>query len=152
MHFPIEFLRWVRSFWWSSGVVQAVFALWVGVPMTLYLAERLWWLCHSKHWSMWVGLQYTVMDRELSACSVIKVSRKGIARFTWVPSIVNLITGSLLLMWSRNSCLLDCCWMTHVSSTNLCHTWGGICSGPKSSSFKTFPCTYWPLWDLWVSP
>ena len=43
------------------------------------------------------------MDREPSACGVIKVSRKGIAPFPWVPSIVNLIAGSILFMCSRNS-------------------------------------------------
>ena len=57
------------------------FALWVSVPMTLYLAEILWWLSHCKYWSVWVGFWYTVMDKEPSACGVIKVSRKGIAPF-----------------------------------------------------------------------
>ena len=103
----------------SSGSVQTVLALWVSVPMTLCLAERLWRLSHCKYWSVCVGLQYTVMDREPSACSVIKVSRKGIAPFPWVPSIVNLIAGSTLFICSRNSCLLACCWMTQVPSTNL---------------------------------
>ena len=36
------------------------------------------------------------MDREPSACSVIKVSRKGIAPFPYVPSIVNLIAQEIL--------------------------------------------------------
>ena len=94
-----------EKLWGSANT----FALCMSVPMTLYLAERLWWLSQWKYWSVWVGLWYTVMDRELSACVVIKVSRKGIAPFPWVPSVVNLIPGSMLLMWSRNSCLLDCC-------------------------------------------
>ena len=59
--------------------VQMVLALWVSVPMTLYLADRLWWLSHCKYWSVCVGLQYAVMDKELSAKGVTKVSRKGIA-------------------------------------------------------------------------
>ena len=46
LHFPMAFLRYVNSFWKSSGSVQTVLALWVSVPMTLYLAERLWWLSH----------------------------------------------------------------------------------------------------------
>ena len=67
LHLPIAFLRCLSSFWRSSGSVQTVFVPWVSVPMTLYLADRLWWLSHCKCWSVWVGFQYTVMDREASA-------------------------------------------------------------------------------------
>ena len=116
----------INSFWSSSGSVQTVLALWVSVPMTLYLAERLWWLSHCRYWSVWVGLQYTVIDKDLSARGVTKVSRKGIAPLPWVSSTVNLIAGLILLMWSRNACLWACFWMTRVSSTNLYHTWGLI--------------------------
>ena len=109
----------------SSGVVEIVLALWVSVPMTLYLAERLWWLSHCKYWSVWVGLQYTFMLRELSASGLTKVSRKGIGPFSWLPSTVNFILGSILFIWSRKSSLWACCWMTQVSSTNLYHNLGG---------------------------
>ena len=78
-------LRCVNSSLRSSGVVQTVLALWVSVPMTLYLAERLWWLSHYKYWSLWNGLQYTFMLRELSASGLTKVSRKGIVQFSWLP-------------------------------------------------------------------
>ena len=105
LHFTKAFLRCCSSPWRSSGPVQTVLALWVSVPMTLYLADRLWWLSHCKYWSVCVGLQYTVIERELSACSVMKVSRMGMAPFPWVPSTVNVIAGSILLIWSRNACL-----------------------------------------------
>ena len=119
LHLTKAFLRCWSSLWRSSGSVQTVSALWVSVPMTLYLADRLWWLSHCKNWSVCVGLQYTIMERELSASGVTKVSRNGIAPFPWVPSTVSLIAGSMLLIWSRNACLWACCWMTHVSSINL---------------------------------
>ena len=38
-------------------------ALWERVLITLNLAERLWWLSHSRYCSVWVGFLYTVMDR-----------------------------------------------------------------------------------------
>ena len=114
LHLTKAFLRCCNSLWRSSGPVQTVLALWVSVPMTPYLADRWWWLSHCKYWSVCVGLWYTVIERELSACSVTKVSRKGMAPFHWVPFTVNLIAGSILLMWSRNACLWACCWMTHV--------------------------------------
>ena len=66
--------------------------------MTLYFADRLWWLSHCKYWSVCVGLWYTVMERELSANGVTKVSRNEIAPFPSVPSTVNLIAGSMLLI------------------------------------------------------
>ena len=90
LHLTRASLRSCNSFWTSSGLVQTVLALWVSVPMTLYLADRLWWLSHCKYWSVWVGLQYTVMERELSAWGVTKVSRKGMAPSPWWPSTVNL--------------------------------------------------------------
>ena len=70
-----------NSFWKSCGLEQTVLALWVSVPMMLYLADRLWWLSHCGYWSVWVGLWYAVMDRELSAWGVTKVSRNGTPHF-----------------------------------------------------------------------
>ena len=119
LHLIKTSLRRCNSFWKSSGMVQTVLALWTSVPMTLYLADRLWWLSHCKYWSVWVGLCYTVMERELSASGVTEVSRKGMAPFPWLPSTVNMIAGSMLSIWSRNACLWACCWMTKVTSTNL---------------------------------
>ena len=49
LHFPIASLRCLTSLSRNSGLVQTVFALWVSVPMTLYLADRLWWLSHCKY-------------------------------------------------------------------------------------------------------
>ena len=112
-------LRCDNSFWSSSGLAQTVLALCVSVPMTLYLVDKLWWLSHCKYWSIWVGLWYTVNERELSASGVTKVSRKGIPPFPWEPSTVNLIAGSMLLICFRNSCVWILCLMSHVSSTNL---------------------------------
>ena len=120
------FLRYWCSLWRRSDSVETLLALWKSVPMTLYLADRLWWLSHFKYWSICVGvgLWYTEIERKLSANGATKVSRNGIASFPLVPSTVNLIAGSMLLIWSRNACLWACCWMTHVSSTNLYHNWG----------------------------
>ena len=119
--------RCCNSFWKSSGLVQTVLALWVSVPITLYIADRLWWLSYCMYWSVWVGMCYTVMERELSASGVTKVSRKGMAPFPWLPSTVNLVAGAMLLICSMNACLWTCCWMTKVSSTylNQCLRVGG---------------------------
>ena len=46
------------------------------------------------------GFWYTWKDKELSANGVTRVSWDGMAPFGWVPSTVNLIAGSTLLMWS----------------------------------------------------
>ena len=125
LHLPRASFRCFNSSLRSSGVVQTTLALWMSVPVTLYLEDNLWWLSHCKYWSVWVGFWYTWKERELSARGVTRVSRKGIAPFTWFPSTVNLIAGSILLIWSRNPCLCACCWMTQVSSTNLNHAQGG---------------------------
>ena len=78
--------------------MQTVLAIWLRVPMTLYLAERLWWLSHCQYRSVWLGLQYTVMDTEMSASCLTKVSRKGIDPFSWLPFAVNFIARSVLLI------------------------------------------------------
>ena len=72
----------------SSGVVHTVLALWVRVPMTLYLADRL--LSHCKYLSVWMGLWYTAIEREWSTWGMTKVSKKGIAPLSWLPSTVNV--------------------------------------------------------------
>ena len=41
LHFIRAFLKCCNSLWRSSSPVQTVVALWVSVPMTLYLADRL---------------------------------------------------------------------------------------------------------------
>ena len=82
MHLTKASIRCCYSFRKSSGLVQTVLALWVSVPMTLYLVDRLWWVYPTASigqygWGLW----YTVMERELSASGVTKVSRKGMAPF-----------------------------------------------------------------------
>ena len=119
LHLDRAFLRCCISLLRGSGPVQTVFALWVRVPMTLYLAARLWWLSDCKYWSVWVGFLYTEIDKELSASGLTKVSRKAIVPISWLPSTVNFIAGSILFMHSRNNYLWASCWMTKVSSTNL---------------------------------
>ena len=142
LHFTSTSLRRDNSLWSGSGLVQTVLALCVRVPMTLNLADKLWWLSHCKYWSVWVGLCYTVNERELSASGVTKVWRKGIPPFLWEPSTVNLIGGSMLLTCSRNPCLSILCWMTHVSSTNLYQYLGGLEAEQRGSS-QNAPCTDW---------
>ena len=78
LHLPKPFLRCCISLWKRSGPVQTVFALCERLPMTLTLSVRLWWLSHSKYWLVCMGLWYTVMDKEMSASGLTKVSRKGI--------------------------------------------------------------------------
>ena len=106
VHLTKASLRSCNSSLRRSGVVQTVLALWVSEPITLYLAEWLWWLSHCKYWSVWVGLWHTFMLRELSASGLTKVSRKGIAPFCWLPSkvtfycwiyTVNMVQKKLLL-------------------------------------------------------
>ena len=125
LHLTKAFIRCCNSFWKSSGLVQTVLALWVSVHMTLYLADRLWCLSHCRYWSLWVVLWYTVMERELSASGVTKVSRKGMAPFSWLPSTVNLIAGSMLLICSRNPCSWACFWVTKLLSTYINQCLGG---------------------------
>ena len=78
-------LRYCNSLVRSSGPVQTTFALWVRGLITLYLAARLWWLSHCKYWSVCMGFLYTVIDEELAASGLTKVSRKGIVPFPWLP-------------------------------------------------------------------
>ena len=151
LHLTKASLRCCNSFWKSSGLVQTILVLWVSVPMTLYLVDRVWWLSYCKYWSMWVGLQYTVMERGLSASGVTKVSRKRIAPFPWLPSTVNLIAGFMLLIWSRNACLWVCCWMTRVSSTNLNQCLRGW-RQTRELLPQNVPYTGWQLWGLPETP
>ena len=99
LHLTRASLRCDNSFENSSGLVQTVFALWVNIPMTLYLADKLWWLSHCKYWSVWVGLWYTVNDRELSASGVTKVWCKTLS---WLESYlfghVYKVTCTLYMM------------------------------------------------------
>ena len=96
-------------------------------------------------------MQYTVNDKELSASGVTKVSRKGMPPFPWVPSTVNLIAGSMLLICSRNSSLWVLCWITQVSSTNLNQNLGGL-EADRGLPSQNGPCTDWQLWGLLVTP
>ena len=52
LHLTKAFLS---SLWRSSRPVQTVFALWVGIPMTLYLADRLWL------GMLWIQSMYSVI-------------------------------------------------------------------------------------------
>ena len=90
--------------------------------MTLYLAERWWWLSHYNYWSVCVGLLYTVIDSLQSFSGFIMVSRKGMAPFSLLFSTVNCIGGSTLLMCCRKYCLFSSFWITKVSSTYQHHS------------------------------
>ena len=146
LHLDRSSLRCYYSLLQSSCPIQTILALWIRVLMTLYLAARLWWLSYCKYWSVWVGFLYIEIDKELSSSGFTKVSRKGIALFLWLPSTVNIIAVSKLLMWSRNNCLLASCWMTKVSSTNLNQCLRGW-RQYRGPSFQNIPYTIWPLWD-----
>ena len=47
-------LRCCNSSFRSSGEVHTTLALWVSVPMTLYLADRLMMTIPFKYWSVWM--------------------------------------------------------------------------------------------------
>ena len=76
LHLVKAFLRCSISFWRSPEFLQTVLALWVRVLMTLYFAERCWWVSHCKYWSVW-GFLYTVMDSLPSFSGFTMVSKKG---------------------------------------------------------------------------
>ena len=142
LHLTKAYLRCCNSFWKSSGLVQTVLAPWVSVPMTLYLADRLWWLFHCTYWSVWVDLQYTVMERELSASGVIKVSRKGRPNslFTfhskvdfWIYAI-DMLQGCLFM-----GLLLDDKGVIHIPKPMPSVVGGGL----ESLFLKMFPVTPW---------
>ena len=151
LHLTKASLRCCNSTLRSSGVVDTGLALWVSVPMTLYLAERLWWLSHCKYWSVWVGFWYTVILKELSSSGLTKKSRNGITPFSWLPSTVNFIAGSKLFMWSSNNHLWTCFWMAKVLSTNLNQNlWGH--KQTSGLPFQNAPGTGWQLWGWPVTP
>ena len=117
LHLTKASLRCCNSSLRSSGAVHTVLALWVSVPMTLYLAERLWWLSYCKYWSVWVGFWYTVILNELSVLGLTKVSRNGIVPFSWLSLTVNFIAGSTQFIWSRNNFYGPVAGWQKVSST-----------------------------------
>ena len=112
-HFLLEEIR----------ITEDCFALWVRVLMTLYLAERWWWLSYCRYWSMFMGFWYTVMDNLPSFSGVTMVSRKGIAQSSLLFSTVNCMARSTL-SW-RTICLYSSFWMTKVSSTYQHQSLGG---------------------------
>ena len=94
LHFFLEKLR-----------IATGLALWVRVLMTLYLAERWWWLFHYKYWSMCVGFLYTVIDSLPSVSGFTMVSKKGMAPSSLLFSTVNCVAGSALLRCCSKFCL-----------------------------------------------
>ena len=70
-----------------------VFVFAQGFPKVLqFFLEELW--SGANCLALWVSVP--VMERELSAWGVTKISRKGMAPFSWLPSTVNLIARSVL--------------------------------------------------------
>ena len=78
------FLWWFISFWRSSGLLHTVLALWVRVLITLYLADKWWWLSHWKYWLVWLSFLYTVRDNVWSGSGLAMVSKAGMAPFLLV--------------------------------------------------------------------
>ena len=118
------FLRCSISFWRRSGLLQIVLALWVRELITLYLAERWWWLSHCKYWSICVSCLYTVIDSSPSVSGFTMVYKKGMAPSSLLFSTVNCVAGLTLLMCCRKLFLFTDFWMTNVSSTYLHHKLG----------------------------
>ena len=124
LHLLSAFLRWSISFWRSSSLWHNVLPLWVMVLITLYVADRWWWLSHCRYWSVWVGFPYTVIDNVLSGSGLTRVSKEGMAPSCLVSSTVTFMASSILLMCSRKFCLCSSFWMTKVSSTYLGNSLG----------------------------
>ena len=118
------FLRWPISFWRSPGLLHTVLVLWVRVLITMYFADKWWWLSHCRSWSIWVGFLFTVINNVLSASGLTMVSKKGMAPSSLLSSTVNLTSGSALLICSRTFCLCSSFWMTKVSCIYLSHSLG----------------------------
>ena len=119
------FPEMLHHFWRSSGLLQTVFSLYVRVLITLYLAERWWWLSHCRYWSVWVGFLYTVIDNLPSVSGFTMVSKKGMAPSSLLSSTVNPMVMSTQFMCSRKFYLWSSFWMTNASSTYLSHNLGG---------------------------
>ena len=62
---------------------------------------------------------YTVVIKEMSACGITRVSKKGMDLSALVSSVVNWMYGSKLLVCSRNYSFFDVSVTTKVSSTYL---------------------------------
>ena len=84
-----------------------------------------------------MGFLYTDVMRDLSGCGITMVSRKGIDPSGLASSVVNWMTGSMLLMCSRNSSFLAESMITQVSSTYLFHILGGYCAVLMASVSKS---------------
>ena len=125
LHWASAFLRWAFSLWRSSGLLHIVWALCKRVWITLYFAERWWWLSHCRYWSVCVGFLNIVIDRVPSTSDFTMMSKKGMAPSSLLVSTVNWVAGSTLLMCWRKSCLWISLWTTNVSSTYLCQNLGG---------------------------
>ena len=91
------FLRWSISFWRSCSLLHTVLALWVRVLITLYWADKWWWLADCRYWSLWVGFLYTEIDRLLSGSGLTIVSRKGMTPSSFLSLTLNVMAGSTLL-------------------------------------------------------
>ena len=99
---------WVRSWYWTQDplhddplLYQLNYPGWYRVLITLYLADKWWWLSHCRYWSVWFGFLYTVIDSVLSASGLTMVSKKRMAPSSLLPSTVNLMDRSTLLMCSK---------------------------------------------------
>ena len=127
LHLASASLRCCSSSFRSSGVVQTDLALWVSVPMTLYLAASLWWLSHCKYWSVCVGLQYTLMLRELSASGMTQGIKKWnspiFPDYLWQDNFTRLIKESIFIR--VNNPTLN----RNIGKFQLSHIWDRVLFG-----------------------
>ena len=139
LHFHSAVPKWFISPWSSSGSVKTTSGLWVNVPMTLYLAERLWWLSHCKYWSVWVGLWYTLKGQWIVCYGCDKGVKEGnspIALSSFHSELDCWIdTVYMIQEYLSVSLFLDDPCVIHKPVPN---PGGGVNSRHKCFSLKTF--------------
>ena len=82
LHLTRASLRCCKSSLKSSRPVQTFCPVGESTYDTILGRKIMMTIPHCKYWSVWLGLQYTEMERELSASGLTKVSRKGMAPFS----------------------------------------------------------------------
>ena len=128
----------------SLELEHTALTLCLRVLITLYLQARLWWLCHWRYRSVWVGFLEILVVKVPSSWGVTIVSGKGMEPSCFASSVLNWMDASTELMCCRNSSLYDCFNMAIVSSTYPFHHLGWSSADVRALSSK-IPCINLPL-------
>ena len=113
-------------------------ALWVSVLITLRLCSKGWLLSKFKYWSVWVTFLNTLVQMVPSSLITSRVSRKTKQLSTFFsmsstsiscctsPSVVHLMSSSIVFKYSVKACAWSFFKTVYVSSTYLFHQQRGI--------------------------